>query len=251
MFIDDGPFLPSLEHLVEHFMRFADGLPVNLKYPVVPKPKPPLPLFSTMPRSSHKKSADALQVPQSLNSSIDTNAQNTPQLPQKHAQTITAITTHSNNVKKKSKEHSSSVFSTLRLRKSKHKPKFHSVDHKSSSDLNDEEQLKQAETLLKSLSFSTEFSGLNTSREGRGAVESDEFYNVPKNNAAIDKNAILKDIQNASSKVSSENANVEIEKKTDEEVEYFTKSDLVIERERCNNISQKRYCNVNLIIKLE
>lgn len=221
-------------------MRFADGLPVNLKYPVIPKPKPPLPLFSTMPRTSHKKSADALQVPQCLNSSIDTNSQNTPQLPQKLAQMTAATSTHSNTLKKKSKEHSSSVLSTLRLRKNKHKTKFHSVDHKSSSDLNDEEQLKQAETLLKSLSFSTEFSGLNTSGERSGIVDTDEFYNVPKNNAAIDKNAILKDIQDASSKVSSGKANLEIEKKTDEEVEYFTKSDVVIERERCNNMTQNR-----------
>lgn len=43
LYIDQGPYLPSLEHLVQHYMRFSDGLPVNLRYPVPPKPKPPLP----------------------------------------------------------------------------------------------------------------------------------------------------------------------------------------------------------------
>ncbi|KAM7345659.1 SH2 ankyrin repeat kinase [Cochliomyia hominivorax] len=236
LFIDDGPFLPSLEHLVEHFMRFADGLPVNLKYPVIPKPKPPLPLFSTMPRSSHKKSSDAIHVPLKIQSPTDGGYQ---QLPKKHAQTL-ATTINHHNMKKKSKEHSNSVFSTLRLRKHKQKAKFHSIDHKNNVGPNDDEQLKQAENLLKGLSFSTDFSGLNTSVEGNvGTTKTDEFYNVPKNNTAIDKNIILKEIQDASSKVSSVCANVEIEKKTDEEVEYFTESDLVIERERCSKISHK------------
>lgn len=37
--------MPSLEHLIQHYMRFSDGLPINLRYPVPPKPKPPLPVF--------------------------------------------------------------------------------------------------------------------------------------------------------------------------------------------------------------
>lgn len=36
-------------------MRFSDGLPTTLKYAVPPKPKPPLPLFSTMPRHPTQK----------------------------------------------------------------------------------------------------------------------------------------------------------------------------------------------------
>lgn len=44
----------SLEHLVEHYMRFSDGLPINLRYPVPPKPKPPLPLFSTIPKFQNR-----------------------------------------------------------------------------------------------------------------------------------------------------------------------------------------------------
>lgn len=33
----------TLEHLVQHYMRFSDGLPTKLRYPVQPIPKPPLP----------------------------------------------------------------------------------------------------------------------------------------------------------------------------------------------------------------
>ncbi|CAG4977933.1 unnamed protein product [Parnassius apollo] len=51
LFIDDGPYLESLERLVEHYSSVPDGLPMRLTIPVPPKPKPPLPEFSTMPRT--------------------------------------------------------------------------------------------------------------------------------------------------------------------------------------------------------
>ncbi|XP_053683158.1 tyrosine-protein kinase Shark [Sabethes cyaneus] len=54
LYIDDGPYMTSLEHLIEHYSRFSDGLQINLKYPVPPKPKPPIPLFSTIPKTKHK-----------------------------------------------------------------------------------------------------------------------------------------------------------------------------------------------------
>ncbi|GBP11044.1 Tyrosine-protein kinase HTK16 [Eumeta japonica] len=51
LFIDDGPYLESLERLIEHYSNVLDGLPNCLTVPVPPKPKPPLPEFSTMPRT--------------------------------------------------------------------------------------------------------------------------------------------------------------------------------------------------------
>ncbi|GLH05352.1 Tyrosine-protein kinase Shark [Gryllus bimaculatus] len=42
-FIDDGPYLDSLEHVIEHYSHLSDGLPITLQYPVPPKPKPPVP----------------------------------------------------------------------------------------------------------------------------------------------------------------------------------------------------------------
>ncbi|XP_049955937.1 tyrosine-protein kinase Shark isoform X2 [Schistocerca serialis cubense] len=42
-FIDDGPYLDSLEHVIEHYSTMSDGLPTTLQIPVPPKPKPPVP----------------------------------------------------------------------------------------------------------------------------------------------------------------------------------------------------------------
>ncbi|XP_055373140.1 tyrosine-protein kinase Shark [Condylostylus longicornis] len=78
-YIDEGPYLPSLEHLVQHYSTYSDGLPVNLRLPVPPKPKPPLPQFSTMPKASSKRylghktsignlSADTPYIPQAITS---------------------------------------------------------------------------------------------------------------------------------------------------------------------------------------
>jgi len=36
-FIDEGPYMTSLEHLVQHYSRFSDGLPCPLALPVAPK----------------------------------------------------------------------------------------------------------------------------------------------------------------------------------------------------------------------
>lgn len=44
--------MQSLEHLISHYMEFADGLPVCLRYPVEPKPRPPVPLVPPMKRRS-------------------------------------------------------------------------------------------------------------------------------------------------------------------------------------------------------
>ncbi|CAA9995036.1 unnamed protein product [Nesidiocoris tenuis] len=43
--IDDGPYLDSLEHVVEHYSTLSDGLPTTLHNPVKPRPKPPVPNF--------------------------------------------------------------------------------------------------------------------------------------------------------------------------------------------------------------
>ncbi|XP_057672099.1 tyrosine-protein kinase Shark [Diorhabda carinulata] len=61
LFIDDGPYLDSLEHIVEHYSLMPDGLPTVLQFPVRPKPKPPVPEFSTMPKPNKKK--NCLKVP--------------------------------------------------------------------------------------------------------------------------------------------------------------------------------------------
>lgn len=53
-YIDEGPYMPSLEHLIEHYQNFVDGLPTRLKYavkpPIVP-PAPPVIDFNTIRKS--------------------------------------------------------------------------------------------------------------------------------------------------------------------------------------------------------
>ncbi|XP_058830150.1 tyrosine-protein kinase Shark isoform X2 [Topomyia yanbarensis] len=78
LFIDDGPYMTSLEHLIEHYSRFSDGLQINLKYPVPPKPKPPIPLFSTIPKmkrqSGNSSEATSPPTPRSILSSNGTTS---------------------------------------------------------------------------------------------------------------------------------------------------------------------------------
>ncbi|XP_014214206.1 tyrosine-protein kinase shark [Copidosoma floridanum] len=43
LFIDNGPYLPSLEHVIEHYRCMPDGLPGPLIHNIRPVPKPPIP----------------------------------------------------------------------------------------------------------------------------------------------------------------------------------------------------------------
>lgn len=52
LFIDDGPLLNSLEHVVEYYKSLSDGLPTVLTYPVPPTPKPHAPPISTLKRTN-------------------------------------------------------------------------------------------------------------------------------------------------------------------------------------------------------
>ncbi|KAK9889307.1 hypothetical protein WA026_004588 [Henosepilachna vigintioctopunctata] len=62
LFIDDGPYLESLEHIVEYYSFISDGLPTVLKTPVPPKPKPKVPDCSTMPRTKKVQRAIAVKM---------------------------------------------------------------------------------------------------------------------------------------------------------------------------------------------
>ncbi|TDG50929.1 hypothetical protein AWZ03_002584 [Drosophila navojoa] len=205
MYIDDGPYWPSLEHLVAHYMRFSYGLPVSLKHPVPPQPKPELPSFATIPRPTHKlrENPPISPLPSSSN---------------KHPPALTMT-------KKKQKENSNSMFNTLRivspkkslfdmnsLRKSKTKNK-RSDSESSVSLVAAAEELQAAAPMLKNLSFSTDFSNFN--------VDAGDVYNVPRNNTPID----LPPIAN----------------KTEDEVDYYTKSDVAIERERPAALTSNGY----------
>lgn len=68
-FIDDGPLLESLEHVIDYYSRMQDGLPTVLQIPVPPKPKPPVPEFprhglsATMPLKKRTQKNTKNDVP--------------------------------------------------------------------------------------------------------------------------------------------------------------------------------------------
>lgn len=62
LFIDNGPYLASLEHVIEHYRCMPDGLPGPLVHPIPPEPRPPVPemppsIFNgnTLKKNSHLK----------------------------------------------------------------------------------------------------------------------------------------------------------------------------------------------------
>lgn len=192
-------------------MRFSYGLPVSLKYAVPPQPKPEVPSFATIPRATQKprESTPSIQLSNHPESSTSIAIPHVP------AATVT---------KKKQKENSSSIFNSLRLtspkkglfdmnslRKTKSKGKR--SDSESSAIGIAATELQVAAPMLKNLSFSTDFSNFN--------VDAAEVYNVPQNNTPIE----LPPIAN----------------KTEAEVEYFTKSDVVINQERETALNANGY----------
>ncbi|EDV98232.1 tyrosine-protein kinase Shark [Drosophila grimshawi] len=212
LYIDDGPYWPSLEHLVAHFMRFSYGLPVSLKHPVAPQPKPEVPSFATIPRVTHKQATD---MPNPPLSSMPANP----------------IAVPTPGKQKKQKENISSMFNTLRspkkslfdmnsLRKSKSKNKRSDSESSISFEAaaaRAKEELQAAAPMLKNLSFSTDFSNFNVDNDDVGG----DVYNVPRNNTPIEVPPIAN--------------------KTEAEVEYFTKSDVAIERERLAALTANGY----------
>lgn len=252
LYIDEGPYLPSLEHLVQHYTTFSDGLPVNLRFPVPPKPKPPLPLFSTMPKSVPKKqlSANALNLTTDPSTvQVMRTAQRNLSHPGDDAMNCVGLFESGSSPpftsllidnKKNKDKRDMAIFRSLKprspkrnyiidgmrsLRKSKLKSPSKSSEPQKLSDeknqINDPEiDMKHAETLMKNLCFSSDFinqSGL----EG--------FYNVPKNNCAI----VDIDIGETNSSHLCEGA---MKKEISEiESDYFTKSDKIIELERTEN----------------
>lgn len=43
LYIDNGPYLSSLEHVIEYYRNMPDGLPGPLIHSIAPVPRPPLP----------------------------------------------------------------------------------------------------------------------------------------------------------------------------------------------------------------
>lgn len=82
-FIDNGPYLDSLEHVISHFSMFSDGLPIELGEAMRPPPLPVVPEFPAVLngtlKSRRNKSGAQLSVPSSSSSSLSVSpARRTP-----------------------------------------------------------------------------------------------------------------------------------------------------------------------------
>lgn len=224
-YIDEGPYMRSLEHLIEHYMRFSDGLPTNLRYPVKPMPKPQLPEFSTMPKSEQR-----LNDPNKRKASIEASprrTQRSPSLPSdEHTNQIGAFAdligspTHNKNSNNNDNVNSSgsndktkkspgkSLFDTmLSLRRSK---KGNDSANKT-SDLN-ENTLGKSNTLISQSSLSFTFKDGN-----------DTLYNYPTNNTVLSTDDIKN--QNSLGSTTSQNDVMSSNSIATVDMELFTQSD--------------------------
>ncbi|XP_055903201.1 tyrosine-protein kinase Shark [Eupeodes corollae] len=243
LYIDEGPLLPSLEHLVEHFSLFSDGLPVNLKHPVPPKPKPPLPLFSTMPKAMTKK--------HNMQQQLSLGSQNVSH-PGDEAMNRVGLFENDDCImlgaspKKPKDKRDMLIFRSLKpakrnviidgmksLRKVKirspSKADKEKLDKESKKKINIVDDLQKAGSIMNNLSFSTDF--LHSpigSPDVAPKPPNDSLYNVPKNNSVVAEVGSELDAQQPAHEVPLGN----VDSKTEEEVEYFTKNDVLIDRER-------------------
>lgn len=215
----------SLEHLVEHYMRFSDGLPVRLLYPVPPKPKPPAPDFSTIPRRMSNKSL-LLSSP-STEDDLDPRSYSllnnrNPPLPGRsvsvssNGSTLSKTTEissptreTSDSAKKKEKQGNFLSLTFNRRSKSKGKNKNKNSDNSEKDKSNDSFEIASK---LQNLSFT-----IDANHELENGLP-DTHYNVPTNNAAV---------SNMGEHIALATPyRYHDESKPNEEETYFTQSDL-------------------------
>lgn len=202
-------------------MTFSDGLPTNLKYPVQPKPKPPLPLFSTIPKNKDQRnkflnqSMDVTSPADSTHNrklSVDNNSSGSMPRPMSAQRNLSIPSdvlmnqvgisddSFSSNNKKKSPAKTLDILTlkspsrrknlidgmrSLRL------PKSHKDVNKSkSNDKNDNPAINlpsnnEFSRSLKNLTFSVDFKSCDT------------LYNVPTNKSSINPSERNKSAINA------------------------------------------------------
>uniref|UniRef100_A0A6B2EKM1 Tyrosine-protein kinase n=1 Tax=Phlebotomus kandelakii TaxID=1109342 RepID=A0A6B2EKM1_9DIPT len=246
LYIDEGPYMTSLEHLVQHYTKFADGLPINLRHPVKPKPKPPLPLPSTIPKTKRAKAplSTSLSSPEqddprcgrtfvrnrsdsdfmdsgfsfrtTRNLSVPTNdimnrtglLGTSPTSPEKNNQRKASKSPDFRSLKPSRPKRNIFIDGLSSLRRSKNR----GAKKEESAQKSVDQQLEIDTNLMKNLSFSTDF-----------LVQSpptDALYNTPTNNCAIVDIDIEGD-RSPRSQEDARNSNV-----SSDSLEYFTESDV-------------------------
>lgn len=238
MYIDDGPYMPSLEHLIQHYMTFSDGLPINLRYPVPPRSKPPLPNFATIPKSTRV----GLKSPSTLNLSNDVEAaaaaasrpfaKRNVSIPN-DAMMMNTVGICAADEKEllpekstpsKSKNHDILNFRSLKIKSPrkniiidgmkslKKKQTTKKVDKSSTvAEMDAKSEIPQLSLSLKNLSFSSDLKLATNST----TVPLDTLYNVPTNNTMV----VSATVETIADSTNSNNNNI------DSNAEYFTASD--------------------------
>uniref|UniRef100_A0A1L8DKX5 Tyrosine-protein kinase n=1 Tax=Nyssomyia neivai TaxID=330878 RepID=A0A1L8DKX5_9DIPT len=242
LYIDEGPYMTSLEHLVQHYTKFDDGLPINLRHPVRPKPKPPLPLTSTMPKVKRTKaplssttlsSPEHDDSPKSVRSFVRNRSDSEGMEGGFSLLKTRNLSVPSNDIINKTGQLGTSPTSPDERRKVS--PDFRSLKPrpkknifieglnslrrskksgtKKEDDTHKDQQLEIDTNLMKNLSFSTDF-----------LVQSpDTLYNTPTNNCAIVNIDIDGDHSPRSQNTDdARNSNVSMAQSAD----YFTESDI-------------------------
>ncbi|EAA07075.4 AGAP010710-PA, partial [Anopheles gambiae str. PEST] len=191
LYIDEGPYMNSLEHLIEHYTRFSDGLPINLRFPVTPGPKPPIPAFATIPKSKHR-----MHRTDGTTAALPSPERCAPETPRRNSKGPTSPNTPD---EPKTKPSGSNASPTLKktlmdgmksLRKSKQKLKPAAADpdggsgtetNSSSASLNVSsiEPTVSPSKLLQQLKFSSDFNLVAS------CAAADDIYKIPTNNCAI------------------------------------------------------------------
>lgn len=189
---------------------------MNLRFAVPPKPKPPVPLFSTIPKSKRFYKSHSTTSPEA--GLIDTNDNN---LTVKTASMInqqgvwdkspsppTTLNTKSSSSKQNSSKHDPLNFRSLKLKPKRNllkSLKKESIFGKESSSNTSKRhstrtEFLEAQKLMQNISFSTEFLALTNPNS-----PSEEFYNIPKNNCALGNNNADDDDDTRSYYVASDN----------------------------------------------
>ncbi|XP_059607389.1 tyrosine-protein kinase Shark isoform X2 [Phlebotomus argentipes] len=230
LYIDEGPYMTSLEHLVQHYTQFADGLPINLRHPVKPKPKPPLPL--PMPKAKRAKAPAALSSPPEqarndfLNSGFAFRKTRNLSVPSndimnRSGYLSSSPTSPEHDVRKKAASKSPD-FRSLKLsrpRKNIFIDGLNSLRRSKNRTPKKEAEVKSVEleidtNLMKNLSFSTDFL-MNS------PPPPDTVYNTPTNNCAIVNIDIDGSPRSVEAEDDTRNSNV-----SNSSVDYFTESDV-------------------------
>lgn len=217
LYIDEGPYMTSLEHLIQHYQISSDGLPINLKYPVPPKPKPPIPLFSTIPKKHSQKFSPS--APENIQFALGEKSDPNLSFPRAKSSDEFAMTSptslsesppqhpHRNLSVPNERETGSTIIEnnvTTPVKETKGKSdllNFRSLNFKSKGAIildgmkslkknkskqpkdvaknrNSIENLEYAKQLMQNISFSSQL-------PSNAALNTDELYNIPKNNCAI------------------------------------------------------------------